>query len=164
MFKMKNKKDYFLSSRSGMSLLELIIMIAIIGIMSAISISAMAASKINSELETAAEEVMAVLREAQNYSLTGKNITPTCNVYTVAPVAGTSNYTLKNGAACALNFNYSLKNNVIFSVGGAINFSAPHAASSGTTRFVLSKSAKFYTVCVNSVGLVRKLNGNVACP
>ena len=165
MFKIKNKKDYFLSNRRGLSLMEVLILISIIGVMSAISIGAMVTAKTNSELESAAEEVVAVLREAQNYSLTGKDVSAVCSVYGFnVPVVNGSNYSIGN---TCFTYNYQLKNGIVFSNSGTVNFTAPHAATSGTTlRYLLRKGAttSYYTVCVNTAGLITKLNGNVACP
>lgn len=151
---MKNKK--------GMSLIELITLIAIIGIMSAVSISSMVRAKRNSELEAAAEEIMAVLREAQNYSLTGKSITATCSNYTVDFTNASVNYRLHNGlGACQLNQLYTLKNNVQVTVSTDTVFSAPHGdisgLASGWRTITVSKAGSTMNICINSAGLIKKM-------
>lgn len=164
MFKIKNKKLDF-SIRRGMTLIEVMASIAIIGIMSAISIVSFTASKRSAELETAAEEVMAVLREAQNYSLTGKNLRAGCSSYTTVFTNASANFTLHNGlGTCELNQVYSLKNGVVIATIGSVIFEAPHATKSGISRILIRKNTSYYTVCVNTAGLIRKLSGNVACP
>lgn len=154
--KLKNKK--------GMSLIEMVVLIAIVGIMSAVSIVSLTTAKRNSELETAAEEVVAVLREAQNYSLTGKDITASCNVYAVT-FSGSSNYTLSNGGTCPINQTYSLKNGVTVS-GASTTFAAPHATvnlGSGWRTIAVSKSGSMVNVCINPIGLIKKMSVGDSC-
>lgn len=67
--KIKNQKS---NVREGFSLIELIIIIAIVGIITAVTTVSMQSSKTDKELEAAAREVAAAIREAQNNALTGK--------------------------------------------------------------------------------------------
>lgn len=142
--------------------MELVMLIAIIGIISSISIVSLVNSKRIAELDSAAEEVAAVLREAQNYALTGKDIVTGCGNYTVAFANGTGNYRLHNGGGtCLLNLPYVLKNGVIISGSTDTTFIAPHANISGMGAgwrvITLNKGGgtPIY-VCINSAGLIKK--------
>lgn len=61
---MKNKK--------GMSILELMIVIAIMGIMTAAAMVSFSGNRPKKEVEVEARKFAAAIREAQNYALTGK--------------------------------------------------------------------------------------------
>lgn len=164
------------SAKKGMTLIEVIIVIAIVGIMSAISIVSYTTSKRNAELETAAEELVAVLREAQNYSLTGKEISSSCSNYRVTLTNNSSNYVLRTytaaGVSCGnINSAYVFKSGVIISAGGGyVSFAAPHSSITRTAgvlsgslfRITLSKGGGFYYVCFNNTsGLIKKtINSN----
>ncbi len=164
MFKLKNKTKK-LPVRNGMTLIEVVVVIAIVGIMSSITITSFVTMRRDAALETAAEEVVAVLREAQNYSLTGKNLTSAaCATYTVDFTLGLGSFILNNGGApCTLNQSYSLKNGVtVYSV-TATKFTAPHATTE-KSETVIQKGSAYYTICVNTAGLIKKLSGKVLCP
>ncbi|KKP63821.1 MAG: hypothetical protein UR60_C0038G0004 [Candidatus Moranbacteria bacterium GW2011_GWF2_34_56] len=138
--------------------------------MSAISIVSYVTSKRNAELETAAEELVAVLREAQNYSLTGKEVSSTCSNYRVTVINGSSNYLLRTytagGVACGnINSTYVFRSGVVTSSGaGYLSFAAPHASVTRTAgmvagsffRIALSKGGGSYYVCFNHAGLIKK--------
>lgn len=161
MFKI-NKKKLFITKR-GVTLPELMVTMAIIGIMSAVSITAMTVAKRNAEVEAAAEEVVAVLREAQNYSITGKDTSSACGNYSVS-ITSATNYSLSNGAnPCSLRQFYTLKNGVLFTTAVNTSFAAPFGAVAATKN-VLGKNGANYTICVNAAGLITKLSGNVNCP
>jgi len=155
MFKTKNKK--------GVTLIELVVIIAIIGIMSAISIVSLTTAKRNSELESSAEELVAVIRELQNYSLSGKlndADSPNCKNYRFSSVSSTGNYYIYNGAApgeCSINNVNTLKNGVKFSGVADIRFTAPHGVKSGgSTSITLVKGTTFYYLCVGTNGIINK--------
>lgn len=165
-----------LCTKKGMSLIEVIIIIAIIGIMSSISIVSLVTTKRNSELESSAEEMVAVLREAQNYSLTGKEISSACSNYRVTLTGGSSYFlqtytTNAGGSPCGIiNSSYNFKNGVVPSAGvGYINFAAPHGSITRTAGgatgnwfvITLSKSGGSYYVCFNNAGLIKKTTSNV---
>ena len=161
MSKIKNKK--------GMTLLEVIVVIAIIGILSAVSIVSFSAYKINTALDSASREVVAVLREAQNYSLSGKQISAAsgCSQYIVNAVTGAGGaYSLRNSCS-SFNYSFNLKNGVRFTSGGDFIFDAPHGKlGSGSVTFFRVRhpsSTSFYNICINDSGLItRQLN--LPCP
>lgn len=66
MIKIKNK---FVS---GFTLLEVLVVVAIIGIMTSVAFVSVQRGKIDKEVSAAAEQVASAIREAQNYALSGK--------------------------------------------------------------------------------------------
>lgn len=153
-----------IKTRKGVTLIELVVLIGIIGIMSAISIASLTDAKRNSELESSAEELVAVIREVQNYSLSGKlNDTAgvNCGRYHFQTIADTGNYRVFNGdtfATCNIKNVNTLKNGVKFF--GALNifFAAPHGAKApaGSTIITLTKGSSFYYICVGANGIINK--------
>lgn len=159
MFKIKNK--------NGFTLIEVMVVIAIIGIMTSISIVSFITSRRNAALEAASREVEAVLREAQNYALSGKNLTdPACvgfNVTTFLEGATLSGYRVVNSC---MNISFSLKNRIVFSSGGTIRFLIPHGRlgiAPNVNYFRVSDGVNYYNICVNDAGLITR-NFNSACP
>lgn len=164
----KNKKDrptrHGLSAvRQGVTLTELVVVIAIIGIMSAVSIVSLTTARRNSELESAAEDVVAILREAQNYSLSGKQLTANCPLYRVGFGAGSSDVFLRQRTAStdcldsgAINSTYVLKNGVYSASGWYFYFLAPFGTLISPGTIQLSKGGSNYYVCARSSGVIEK--------
>ena len=152
-----------------MTLLEVMVVVAIIGMLSSISIVSFVQYKQSTALESAAEEVLAVLREAQNYALSGKNIDPNCANYRVFPGTFPNNnrYFLRNPACNNVDNTYYLKNGVTFSSTNGVAFRAPHAnlVTNATTgnSLTITNGTNSYNICVNDSGLITK-NFNSACP
>jgi hypothetical protein len=118
-------------------------------------------------VEEAAREVAAVIRETQNYALTGKGLTASSSIcrYNFYWTNGTANYGM-GGVVGGFNScktqAYTLKNGVIFSGGGSISFSVPLATITASAMDIkLDKgSSSSYHVCVYASGLVsEKLSG-----
>ena len=155
----------FIKKNKGFTLVELLIVIAIIGIMSAVSIVSLQNGKTEKEVETAATQVAAAIREAQNNALTGKknNGETPCD-YVYFRWISNSNYAISyeekvSEGICSSIKDYSvytLENDVIVSSFDEISFSIPFGGTdiSGTEDIVLSKDSNIYHVCVTSSGSV----------
>ena len=160
---MKNKK--------GLTLLELIVVVAIIGIMSSVIFISMSQSKSRTALEQASREVAAAIRETQNYALTGKVLASNPDdlpfryifmgngstyrvryMYNSGGIPGTRTYAT-----------YELKNGVSMS-NTTIYYAVPHATKEvGSSSVTLSKAgASSYYVCICLSGKVVE-NGTTSC-
>jgi prepilin-type N-terminal cleavage/methylation domain-containing protein len=152
MFKLKNKK--------GVSLIELIVVIGIIGIMAAVSIVSLTKARNETAVEGEADKLVAVIREAQNYALTGKSADSECYRYRVS-VSTSGKYSLENikqsGEGCSLEYDYLLDNGVSCVSISSVVFNAPHADVSSTgVIFSLIRGGYTCRVSINSVGLITK--------
>jgi len=167
-----------IENRRGFSFMEVMMVVAIIGILSSVSLVSLSNSREKKDVETAAREVVAAIRETQNYALTGKQPVATdfpC-FYRFSPTQNSETYTINynyhiSGTNCvtpapidsSLAYgSYALKNRVTFSVVSNISFSVPFAVTSGG-RIVITKGSNNYTICVNSAGKISELSGTV-CP
>jgi prepilin-type N-terminal cleavage/methylation domain-containing protein len=155
-------------TKKGFTLLELMVVIAIMSIMSTLVIVSLAKSKNDRDVEAAGREVAAALREAQNDALTGKSGTNQypCSV-TFQVTGGGSGYRLLYnynsspgqsdcGAAFQWIYNKALSSGVSISPGsGNTVFSVPHGTfSSGTTGYTLNKGSSQYDVNVSGIGVI----------
>lgn len=165
--------------KPGFTLLELVIVMAIITIMTIIALSNIQSNKKSKELEAAARAVSAAIREAQNNALAGKQVTADmypCN-YQIRTSSISTRFLIRYndhflGSSCG-SFNnyitYDLKNNVEIQVPAVniniITYSVPFGVVSpslspnpfpirickvGATR----NDTNCYTVCVNNEGNV----------
>lgn len=140
-------------SKKGFSLIELMMAIAMISIMTAVTLASMNTQREKKAVESAAREVAATLREAQNYALTGKGLIASSTIcsYIFSWTEG-AGYRL---TGCKTQ-NYTLKDRVKFGNTGSVSFSVPFSIISpiGTKDIALSRGASSYHVCIYSSGVV----------
>lgn len=156
MFKYKDKNHKKI--KRAFSFIEVILVVAIIGIMASIILAYVGQNKHMTELETAANEIVASIRKIQNYSLTGKDIVSGCAEYRFIAIATADNFTIDNGDSptCSFNKNYQLKNDVKFVNPVSLVFNAPfgNRTASSTVDINITKSGNNYHICVTGVGVV----------
>lgn len=141
--------------------MELVVVVAIISIMTAVTIVSLQGSKTEKEVETAAREVSAAIREAQNNALTGKNDgSSPCRMAYFLHSGSVNGYSVKGTGGCPVS-NRTLGNGVTFkSAPLRVNFLVPFGATSftpataGVFAIELIKSSSSYFVCVTQVGSV----------
>ncbi len=161
--------------------MEVMIVVAIMGIMTTIGLVSMSATRNKKNIEIEARRVVASIREAQNYALTGKiggsGFIPCRFRWISSPVVGdNTSYWITTfrrvSASCdgtaedtGDSVKYSLQNGVTFSNNTpySIDFSVPFAGVSAS-RIVLAKGGNYYTVCVSSSGVANEFEGDVTCP
>jgi prepilin-type N-terminal cleavage/methylation domain-containing protein len=156
---------------SGFTLIELVVSMAIISTMAAITIVSMSGAKTKQEVEGAARQVAAAIREAQNYAVTGKSINGAvpCQ-FRISATATSSTFQLQqtNSTTCGAvsgSVSYSLQNGVQFSAAAEIRFDVPRGEprdasnaelSSGNIDFVISKSGSTAHVCAYPLGRIEE--------
>lgn len=160
-------------SLSAFTIIEMVVVLAIIGIITVIMLRDWSGGRTTQQLDSAGREVEAVVREAQNYALTGSQGVPgtePCQFQITWGGAGyTTIYWYKNAAgACNQQLagfrSYTLKNGVTFSAGGSFSFSLPHAGVvGGSQTILLTKSGASQVVCVSASGLISTQSG-ANCP
>ncbi|MFC1645011.1 Tfp pilus assembly protein FimT/FimU [Patescibacteria group bacterium] len=147
-------------TKRGFTLLEVLVVTAIILIMTVSILATLNSNKLDRELESAGDQTYSAIREAQNYALTGKETAPGCDVYSFS--FSDDRYIISNkesdGTECAFRTVGELKNSVQFAGSGSIDFSVPHGDVNVETveSIGLSKSGKTYNVCVYNVGAVTR--------
>lgn len=144
-------------------MIELMAVMAIIAVMTSISLISMTNNRTDREVETAAREVMAVLKEAQNNALTGRvpaGVDYPC-VYTFR-VTGTAEYEIAysshtQGEICSEELKsmtkYELKNNVSFAGESEVSFVVPHG-NTGGGAVIVEKNGVSYSVTITSAGQI----------
>lgn len=164
MAKIQNKK--------GFSFLELIIVVAIIGIMTVAAFVSLYGAKESKSVEIAAREVAAAIREAQNNALTGKIVNsgeyPCQFSFVSSPSSAYQiEYGYHTGSECGvITYAYNLQNGAVFSGSVTISFGVPHATvglEADPTKIEVTKGTSTYSVCVYSSGRVIETNA-ASCP
>ena len=167
----KTKKTF-----SGFTLIEIVVAMAILSIMAAVTITSMSGAKTKSEVDGAARQLAASIREAQNYALTGKNITSTSTnracQFSVVSTSGSGTFVLKQasmaGTTCGALANavtYTLQNGVSFSAGSEVRFDVPRGEprdnvggelTAGNIDFSFAKNGSTAHVCVYPLGRIEE--------
>lgn len=153
-------------------MIEVLIVIAIIGILSAMVLVSLAGARTARDLDRSAHEVAAVLREAQNYALSGRSASigeNNCS-YSVQVTSGSSNYSLRHtyGSGCGSNdslSNYSLTRGVVFGSNLTASFSVPRGVlTPAPASIALTKDGSTVYVCLSAAGQISENGSNSTCP
>ena len=159
---------------TGFTLIEVMVVIAIVSILTGVVIASLGKGRVQRELQTNRDQVMTVIREAQNNALTGKrpsDRTPCSFSVEWGGTVYSLKYTYKDGndnctSSPTTIFSYALKNGVQFGNSGSVSFSVPHARpsfGSGSISILFMKSGTYDTGCVYANGRTLGYPGNAAC-
>ncbi len=155
--KIQNKK-------SGFTLLELMVVVAIIGIMSAAGFASLSDGRNQKAVDLEARKVASVLRMAQNYAVSGRaldiNKIP-CKFIFTSSVAGSYSisYTYRGptgtcGASEVIS-TYNVDGNVVIT-GTTVSFARPRGDANVDAQVGLSRSGAASTVCVVKGGVIKE--------
>lgn len=161
---------YRRKTASGFTLIEVMIVVAIIGITSAMIFVTFSGQRQTRNTERAAREVLAALREAQNYALSGRagTINENNSYYGVNFTAGAA-YSLVSSSGTISS--YSLKNGIVASAASSVRFLLPRgevyvggSPLSGSHQIRLVNGASSRYICVYSTGRIIDNGTTAACP
>lgn len=166
----KNWKLKIRLTRKGFSFLELMTVIAMVGIMTAVTLVSLNKSRSEKDVEVAARVVAGALHEAQNYALTGENASSSCGgmYWFKYKITGDSDYEISG----CLSAKYTLPKNITFNEVGSIYFTTPHAdiygadgnllfaqdpyKTAGYLDITLKKDSSEYHVCLYPAGDIKE--------
>lgn len=154
---------------SGFTLIEVMIVVAIIGILSALTLGSLAAGRTARDLSRSSREVAAALREAQNYALSGRtaNIGENNCAYSVQGSGSTFTLSHTYGSSCTSGVlaTYSLSRGVVFGSNLTASFSVPRGElmPGASANIALTKGGSTVYVCLSAAGRVLE-NGSSICP
>ena len=150
---------------SGFSLIELLIVIAIVGVMTSVFLVSFISSRDARAVRSIAREVSAAVRMAQSYALAGRYtdeqkipcrfiFTPRGNRYDVRYV-----YHRPRQSCSLANMEVILTKSIRNGVrvtGGEVAFTVPHAALSGggSATITISRGDAQQRICINAVGRI----------
>jgi type II secretory pathway pseudopilin PulG len=155
------------------------VVMAMTAIMISVTMVSLTGARERKAVESEARKFAAVVREAQNYALTGKQFASgrvTCNVG-IGDITNLENvydvlYAYRSGADCTASptqatfVTNTLSNGVRFSsTASAFNFAVPRGETglASTLRIQLSKGSATYSVCIYPTGIVEDVSG-ASCP
>jgi prepilin-type N-terminal cleavage/methylation domain-containing protein len=162
---------YQRTNARAFTLIEVMIVVAIIGIVSAMMLVSFSGRRQTRNLEGAVREVMATLREAQNYALSGRaGAISENNTYYGVQIAPATSYSIV--ASSGTIANYTLKSGVTFSSGATtVSFTLPRGEVlvgggplAGSYRISLTNAGSNRYLCVYSTGRIIDNGAVAACP
>lgn len=158
-------------TRSGFTLIEVVIVVAIIGITSTVVFVSISASRATRGLDRGSREVMAALREAQNYALSGRSATISeNNTFFGLQISSATDYNVVSSSGTIST--YTLKDGVTFTSGNTtIEFALPRGDVRqggtplvGSYRISVTKGGSSRYACVYSTGRIVDNGLNSTCP
>lgn len=157
----KNAIDTTSMKQKGVTLIEMMVVIAIVGIMTSVTLVSLSGAKVRKELQAAGNELASVLREQRNNALTGNVGTgnDSCGIQHAA-ASGSSYET-----TCPSVVSRNLPAGVVFAgnpgTEQTANFSVPFGHTSAGS-FVLQKGGSSTLVCFGADGNIYTKES--ACP
>jgi prepilin-type N-terminal cleavage/methylation domain-containing protein len=171
--------------KKGFSLLEVLIVIFIIGVMTVVAMASILPSRNKKDVENAAREVAAAIREAQNNALNGKqpdaaNIACGHGIYIENSTDYKLFYNAKAGDDCLATgkdydsiastayATYTLKRGVTFVLSGssvyfALPFGSVYPSGTEYISIAVQKGSYAYNVCVYPSGNVEEKKPGDPC-
>ena len=153
------------------SLIEIMVVTAIISIASAIIMVQLSASRATQYVSSAATEVEATVRGAQNFALTGAQKQPGTKPCRFRVTWEGSTYSVwyhykDNADACTQSMQLSsrvLSDGVAFDGDGNFEFTLPHAVLGSDQQIILTKGDVSQAVCLYTSGNILSVVGS-ECP
>ena len=171
--------------KNGFTLIEIMVAMAIVGIMSAMVLTSLSSGKERKVVEGEARRVAAAIREIQNYALTGKQISGQVpcrfgvGAISIGDISMLLNESHRTGASCAAGASapapipgmaVTLSNGVTFTadVNADFFFTVPRGelnpnGNATPIKLQLGKGSATYSVCVYPGGQVKDVMG-ASCP
>lgn len=150
-----NKIKFFKTRKHGFSLVELLIVIAIIGISAGIVLRGFDSDqKTKTQLEIEGQKLSAIIASQKNDAISGKkdpNMT-VCSNYKISVEAANDSQYVVTGCN---PITQTLKSGITFSALANVTFTSPQGVATATAfpvNFVLQKDSQNYTVSVSSSG------------